>query len=141
MMGEGAAVHSLVHDAYSPYIARMGRPPKPMDDDYDELVGKGVVWVLVDGEEILGILVLRSCGDHLLLENVAVSPSRQGQGLGRKLHEYTEDQARSLGLGEVWLYTNEAMIENIAMYKRFGYRETAREQGTFRRIFMSKSIS
>jgi hypothetical protein len=37
-----------------------------------------------------------------------------------------EDQARSLGLSEIRLYTNEAMTENLAYYPRHGYTEPSK---------------
>ncbi len=136
----GSTILALVQDAYGKYIERIGRPPLPMADNYDALIGDGVVWVLVRDGKILGVLVLRDNEDHLLLENVAVSPAFQGEGLGRQLLDYTETEARDRGYGEVRLYTNEAMTENIALYKKWGYTETFRESGGFRRVFMSKRI-
>jgi GNAT superfamily N-acetyltransferase len=52
-----------------------------------------------------------------------------------------EEQARGLGLGEIRLYTNEAMTENLAYYPRHGYAETHRaEQDGFNRVFFRKPI-
>ena len=51
------------------------------------------------------------------------------------------EHARGLGLGEVRLYTNEAMTENIAYYTRHGYAEIRRhEQDGFRRVFFRKPV-
>jgi GNAT superfamily N-acetyltransferase len=38
----------------------------------------------------------------------------QGRGIGARLLDLAEDHARSLHLGEVRLYTNEAMTENLS---------------------------
>ena len=85
-------------------------------------------------------MILRDGGNHLLIENVAIAPSSQGKGLGRGLLDYAEEEARGRGYSEIRLYTNEAMTENIALYKKWGYEETNRESGEFCRIFMSKRI-
>ena len=52
-----------------------------------------------------------------------------------------EAEARRFGHDNVYLYTNELMAENIALYARSGYAEYERrqEQG-FRRVFMRKSL-
>jgi GNAT superfamily N-acetyltransferase len=51
---------------------------------------------------------------YLLLDNVAVLPAAQGRGIGARLLALADEQARSLGLGEIRLYTNEAITENLA---------------------------
>jgi hypothetical protein len=42
-----------------------------------------VVWVIEEGDVVGGLVVLLPKPDHLLLDNVAVIPERQGSGLGR----------------------------------------------------------
>ena len=79
--------------------------------------------------------------DHLLLENVAVDPDRQGQGIGRALIDLAEQPARDLGVAEIRLYTNVAMTENMVMYPRLGYveRERITEHG-FQRVYFAKPL-
>ncbi len=40
---------------------------------------------------------------------------------------HAEDEARRHGLSEMRLLTNERYVANVAMYERYGYRETHRE--------------
>jgi GNAT superfamily N-acetyltransferase len=76
------------------------------------------------------------------VENVAVRPAAQGQGIGGRLLALAEQHARGLGLSEIRLYTNEAMTENLAYYPRRGYTETHRaDQDGFRRVFFRKPLS
>ena len=56
-----------------------------MLDDYAARVLEGAVWVLEEGAAIAGIIVLLPTTNYLLLDNIAVSPARQGLGLGRRL--------------------------------------------------------
>jgi ribosomal protein S18 acetylase RimI-like enzyme len=79
--------------------------------------------------------------DHLLLDNIAVRPDRQGAGLGRRLIAFAEADARRRGFAELRLYTHVTMVENIALYKRAGFFETGRGQDSgYDRVFMSKHL-
>ncbi len=60
---------------------------------------------------------------------------------GAGLLDLAEERARHHDVGEVRLYTNEAMTENLAYYPRHGYTETHRaSQDGFRRVFFRKTI-
>lgn len=130
----------IVERAYAPYIERIGRRPAPMDDDYDAKTERGEVFV-ADDVGVAGVIVLVAYIDHLLVENVAVDPARQGAGVGRRLLAYAEEHAAALGLSELRLYTNEAMTENLSFYPRLGYTETGRRiEDGFRRVYYSKKL-
>ena len=138
---DAAGIAACVHAAYSPYIERIGQPPGPMLDDYDQVVRDHRAHVIEEDGEILGALVLIEKDGGLLLDNVAVLPSRHGEGVGRRLLEHAESEARRLGYRHLDLYTHERMTENIAMYERVGYVETGRrtERG-FPRVYMRKRL-
>ena len=140
--GDRDAVEAIVAGAYSPYVARIGKPPGPMLDDYAALIAEGAVSVLGEARgDIAALIVLLSRPDHLLLDNIAVRPERQGQGLGRRLIEFAESEARRLGHYELRLYTHEKMVENIALYRRGGFIETGRgHEAGYDRVFMTKHI-
>lgn len=135
------AVHAIVDAAYRCYIPRIGKPPGPMLDDYVKRIADGQVWILADDADIVGILVLEETSNGLLLDNIAVAPGQQGKGHGRVLLEFAEAEAKRRGWNEIQLYTNALMTENIALYARIGYVETARvtEHG-FDRIYMTKHL-
>jgi len=134
-------MREVVQAAYGMYVDRIGREPAPMTADYARIAGSGQAWVAEQGGCIVGVLVLEPAEDHLLVENVAVAPPAQGLGVGGRLLRLAEEQARAHGLGEVRLYTNEAMTENLAYYPRRGYRETHRATDNgFRRVFFTKMV-
>ena len=109
--------------------------------DYEAAILAGEAWVLVDGGETSGVLVMRPENGHLFVETVAVSPGRQGSGLGRKLMAFAEEAATGRGLHEIRLYTNEKMVENLPFYRGLGFEETGRglDEG-YRRVFMKKRL-
>lgn len=121
------AIHDLVAAAYEGYTPLLGRTPIPMLTDYAVAVREHDVWVLESDGAIVGVLELQVRDDHLWIENVAIEPTWQGRGLGRRLLAHAEDEARSRGLPEIGLLTNERYLDNIAMYTRDGYRVTHRE--------------
>ena len=135
-------VTGIVRAAFAPYIPRMGGvEPWPMRLDYAAVIGAGHTWVADNGGQVLGVLVLEPHDDHLLLDVIAVSPADHGNGVGSALMSHAEDLARALNLGEVRLYTNEAMTENLAYYPRRGYVETHRDEvNGFHRVFFVKRV-
>ena len=138
---DSAGFAECVRAAYTHYIERIGTSPGPMLDDYDQVVRDHHAYVVEDGGDIVGVLVLMEKKGGLLLDNVAVLPSRQGGGLGRRLVEHAESEARRLGHRHLDLYTHQRMTENIAMYLRYGYEEVDRrtERG-FPRVYMRKRL-
>lgn len=112
-----------------------------MSSDYPALIAAGAVWLAEAGETPVGVLVLHERADHLLIENIAVSPSAQGRGVGQRLLALAEDEALTRGLAQIRLYTNEAMTENVTYYPRHGYVETHRAVGDgFRRVYHTRTL-
>ncbi|MGO4570652.1 GNAT family N-acetyltransferase [Microvirga sp. 2TAF3] len=135
------AIEAIVQSAYARYVSRIGRKPGPMLDDYAALIADRRVHVLVDEDEIRGILVLIPDETAMLLDNIAVDPHAQGRGYGRMLLTFAEKAAREAGCAAIRLYTNEAMTENLALYARMGFAETHRaEEKGFRRVYMTKLL-
>jgi len=119
---DAGAIRDLTRQAYAKWVPLIGREPKPMTANYDEAVARHRFDLLyVDGTLAALIETIREA-DHLLVENVAVSPAFQGRGLGRKLMAHAETLAREFGFGTIRLYTNQRFAENIALYRRLGYR-------------------
>lgn len=137
------AIADLVNRAYAGYVPRMGRKPAPMTDDHAAEIAAGETLLLEEeeGGRILGVLVLRDEGETLLLHNVAVEPAVKGRGLGRRLLERAEQEARARACSAIRLYTHATMIENIAIYRRLGYVESGRRTDDgFDRVFMRKAL-
>jgi len=120
----------------------MGKPPGPMVDDYANVIQRHSAFVAEENGEIIGVLVLIQTESGMLLDNVAVHPEHQGEGVGRRLLELAESETRNRGYAHLDLYTHECMTENIEMYKRIGYveRERQTEHG-YNRVYMQKALS
>jgi ribosomal protein S18 acetylase RimI-like enzyme len=132
-------IRDIVTAAYTRYLDRMDRPPAPMLADYAAEVESGRLWVA--GDPVTGLIELIENAGSLHIANVAVHPAAQGTGLGRRLMEFAEEQARQRGLARLDLYTHEVMTENQAIYARLGYRETARRtEDGYHRVYMDKIL-
>ena len=112
-----------------------------MLQDYAAVVQTEHVVVAESGGAIAGVLVLSTTADGFLIENVAVLPEQRGRGIGRALLVHAEEEAKARGYASIYLYTNEKMVENIALYVKNGYVEYERREGEgFRRVFLRKLL-
>jgi GNAT superfamily N-acetyltransferase len=113
-----------------------------MDDDYAARCAAGQAFCLIREEAPAALIVLEEKPGHLWIDNVAVEPALKGQGLGRLLMAFAEDEAGRRGFGEIRLLTNALMQSNIALYARLGYAETERRQEKGRaRVYMAKRLA
>jgi ribosomal protein S18 acetylase RimI-like enzyme len=138
---DAPAIRALTREAYAKWVPLIGREPKPMTADYAEAVRRHRIDLLHLGGVLAALIETIAEADHLLIENVAVSPAFQGRGLGRKLMAHAEQIAASAGHGETRLYTNKLFAENIELYRKLGYRidrEEVLEIGVA--VHMSKPI-
>lgn len=127
--------------AYQHYTDRIGKPPAPLLADYSALVAGDGVFVAEIHGKMVGMLVLVANDNRIILDNVAVFPEHQGKGIGGKLIQFAEDEARRRGFHSIDLYTNEAMTENIAIYAHIGYEEVdRRSEDGYRRVYMRKNL-
>ena len=72
---DASALAALVDAAYGHYVARIGRVPGPMQEDYAEVIRTWDVTVAERDGEIVGLVVLGVTDEGFLLENVAVHPA------------------------------------------------------------------
>jgi len=72
-----------------------------------------------DGETPIACLVLTRVSPQVFkMRQVAVAPERQGEGLGRKIVEYSETVARAAGCEQITLHARETVVP---FYLRAGY--------------------
>jgi ribosomal protein S18 acetylase RimI-like enzyme len=134
-------VAELVDAAYGHYLERLGGPPRPMTDDYEEVIRTRQVTVAERHGAVAGVIVLAVTDEGFLVDNVAVHPSHRGSGLGRALLEFAEAEARRARFDSIYLYTHERMTENLALYARIGYVEyDRRSHGEFSLVYLRKQL-
>ena len=135
------AIETCVQAAYAKYTTRIGKKPAPILANYALLIAQEVVYVLAHEEEIYGVLVMMLQERWMFVENVAVDPRFQQQGLGRILMNFVEQQTRMHQLDEIRLYTHELMTENLDFYRHLGFdEEERRSEDGYRRVFLRKTL-
>jgi ribosomal protein S18 acetylase RimI-like enzyme len=134
-------LRTVAEEAYGGDVERLGGPPRPMTDDYADVVRRHPVTVAERDGEVVGLIVLRVTDEGFLVDNVAVDPAQQGSGVGRALLEHAEDAARDAGFDSIYLYTHERMSENLELYSRIGYTEFDRRvHGEACLVYLRKSL-
>lgn len=138
---DAPAVTACVCRAYLDWIEVIGRQPGPMLDDYLAVIQQHTVYVALKGQQVIGVLVLKTDCEGYLLDNVAVHPDHQGQGIARHLMDRAEQCALEAGYTSIHLYAHKRMTSNHKRYRALGYEAYDRrtEQG-LARIYFRKSL-
>ena len=118
-----ALVTAITRAAYTPWIAVIHREPLPMTVNYAEAIARHHIDILENPDPV-ALIEMIPYPDHLWLENIAVHPDHQGQGLGKHLLAHAETTARNLNLPELRLLTNQAFTANLAFYRAQGFIQT-----------------
>jgi ribosomal protein S18 acetylase RimI-like enzyme len=139
--GDVPGIKACIDASYGHYVERIGMLPGPMRDDFGEIVRSRRVTVAELAGKIVGVLVLDATDEGFLLETVGVDPAHWGKGLGRRLLELAEVEARKAGSASLYLYTHERMTENQSLYRKIGYVEfDRRTEHGFARVYMRKPL-
>jgi ribosomal protein S18 acetylase RimI-like enzyme len=133
MAEDAARIGAIARAAYAKYVPRIGREPAPMVAE----VAAGRVVVIGTAGAVDGYMIAWHETDAYFIDNIAIDPARQGEGLGRQLIDHAVGEAKRRRLSAVRLYTNAAMTENLSMYTHMGFVETHRaiEKG-FNRVYL-----
>lgn len=118
---DAPAVGALTRAAYAKWVPLLGREPKPMTADYAVAVRDHLIDLLFVAGDLAALVEMIPQPDHILIENLAVSPDFQGGGHGRRLMGHVEEVAAERGLGTVRLYTNKLFATNLRFYAQLGY--------------------
>jgi N-acetylglutamate synthase-like GNAT family acetyltransferase len=139
---DAAGVKACIDASYGHYVARIGGLPGPMRDDYAEVIRTRWRVTVAESEgAIVGVLILDVTDEGFLLETVGVVPALWGQGMGRRLLELAEAEARRAGFDAIYLYTHQKMTENQRLYAKIGYAEFERRvDGGLPRVYMRKRL-
>jgi len=140
-LDDAGPIRALVRAAYAKWVPVIGREPRPMQADYEAAVREHEFDIALRDGQMVALIETMLHEDHCWIENIAVIPEAQGQGLGTLLLERAEARARAAGRSELRLLTNGKMEVNIALYRRVGFsfdKEEPFGDGTV--VYMSKQL-
>jgi predicted N-acetyltransferase YhbS len=84
-----------------------------------------IAFVAEEDRQLIGCIFCRPEPQHLYIGKLAVSPSRQGAGIGRQLIERAEEVARERNLPALRLETRIELTGNHTTFARWGFVKTA----------------
>ena len=115
---------SLLQSAFEYQHARINPPSSLNRLTLDNIAEKSVSEILLlayRGQELVGCVFLREQPHALYVGKLAVLPDAQGQGVGKKLLEFTQKIARQLALSQLELQVRIELIENQAVFSAMGF--------------------
>ncbi|MEX0953828.1 MAG: GNAT family N-acetyltransferase [Rhizobiaceae bacterium] len=92
----------------------------------EEKCAAETVFLAVAEGRLAGCVFIAIRGVHANVGKLAVDPLLQGQGIGKRLLEAAEAEAKRLGRLVVELQTRVELTDNHAAFARLGFHETAR---------------
>jgi ribosomal protein S18 acetylase RimI-like enzyme len=136
-----ARIGTIARAAYAKYVSRIGREPAPMVADFAGHIAADHVVVVETAGAVDGYMIAWPEPDAYFVDNIAIDPARQGEGLGRQLMAHAAGEARRHHLSVIRLYTNATMTENLSMYAHMGFIETHRAvENGFDRVYMGWNL-
>jgi len=126
--GDWEFVRSLIIEAFAYMGPRIAPPSSALrltsksiqaDAESDTLL------LAYSAGDIVGCLFARQKNDALYISKLAVKPTLQRAGIGRKLMEAARGEARLRGIGTLELETRIELTENHATFARMGFVQTA----------------
>lgn len=92
---------------------------------------EGPMWLAMDGDDALGTVSGLPEEERYYIRSMAVSPNAQRRGVGQKLLEELEADARQRGYSKLYLYTTFVLPGAKLLYEKNGFyvlRETPPEE-------------
>jgi ribosomal protein S18 acetylase RimI-like enzyme len=116
----------LLNESYRPAEAFLYDGPRTSLDEVRARLAKGVFLVSRSADGLDGCVYVEGHGERGYLGMLAVSPRRQGAGLGRELVREGEAFLRERGVERLEIEVVNLRRELFAFYDRLGYRVTGR---------------
>ncbi|GED19426.1 GNAT family N-acetyltransferase [Kurthia gibsonii] len=87
-----------------------------------EYMNEGRLFEITEKMERVGVIQTIECDGYSEVKNIAITPERQGQGIGKKALRFVEKILYDDGAQIMKVGTANSSISNIAFYQKAGYR-------------------
>ncbi len=139
-------IYNLMLVAFEPYVRKLGNGPSAGPYPWLEAaINNGDVYVGCDGDCVVGAISTVRCTGELIIDQLAVDPGRQGEGIGSQLIKSLEQIAIGEKMNALSLQTAEIMTDLLRLYDRHGFVETHRAlphhgDDEYLRVHMTKKL-
>jgi ribosomal protein S18 acetylase RimI-like enzyme len=124
---DSAVAIACVTAYFAELAARFDGGFDPGQPGYANSKDSGEFFVARRSESVVGCGAVKKHAPGIAeIKRMWVAPTARGQGVATALLAALESEARRLGYTQVVLDTNKALTEAHALYRKAGYRETAR---------------
>ncbi|MFT5162911.1 MAG: ribosomal-protein-alanine N-acetyltransferase [Alteromonadaceae bacterium] len=83
----------------------------------------------VDGKaQVIGFYIAELVLDEMTLQNICISPQRQGKGYGKQLMTHFVQIAKSEKVTQLWLEVRESNTAAIKLYDQFDFAEAGKRK-------------
>ena len=126
---DATAFRTLNEEWITAYFTLEARDRETLGDPENTILRKGGhIYMAWAGDEAVGCVALIPEGEGCYeLSKMAVSPRVRGLGIGRRLLEYTLEQARSLGAISLSLGSSTRLANAVHLYESVGFRHVPPE--------------
>jgi len=128
---EDAEAFRLLNEEWiTRYFTLEEKDRETLGDPQRNILSKGGhIFVVVEGERCVGCVALIKMADGVFeVSKMAVSPELRGRGVGRRLLEYTVEQARRLGAKSLFLGSSTKLKNAVHLYESIGFKHVPPEK-------------
>lgn len=140
------SAEALLRTAFAAYVRKLGREQTPgAYHDLPAAIAEERVYGAFRGERLVGVAITNRDTVGWSLEQIGVAPALQGAGIGSRMLQVLEVEARMAGATTLSLDTAEIMEDLIGFYRRHGFREVRRAPPShgkdgYLRVYLKKSL-
>ncbi len=122
--GDEPSFRKLNEEWITRYFRIEEKDEKSFADPQSNILAQGgrIFFATIDGNCVGCCALIRLSEDEYEVAKMAVTPSSQGSGIGRKLLQSVIDTARSTGVRRLYLETNHTLTPAIRLYESVGFK-------------------
>jgi putative acetyltransferase len=123
------AFRTLNEEWITRYFALEKKDREVLEDPDGQILKKGGhIFMVCMGDDVVGCVALIPLGAGVYeLSKMAVSPQYRGFGIGRRLLQYTIEQAKVIGASSLFLGSNAKLKNAVHLYEAVGFRHVPPE--------------
>lgn len=105
--------------------------PWGLEHFIDSLAQGHKAWILRQGIELVGFVIVMSVLDEAHLLNIAIAPTHQGKGFGGRLLRHAMLRSSEQGAQTMYLEVRISNLRAEALYRHFGFRNVGQRKAYY----------